>query len=289
MSHGEGCKLRSVLVSKLLLLVLLATALLTGCVTHELESGLTQEGAQEIVVLLNENGIDASTVKAPGEKKGETAWSVLVRGGDQNLARAWQVLRDNGLPRQKDKGLEDVFSNSGMIPTATEEKARLLMGISGEINRTLKSVGSVVDARTLVVLPESSPLLDRSERIPPTASVLIKYRGSEPPLSEDDVKKLVARAVEGLKPENVAVVFKRIVPLPTANRSLIPVFGNQEFLLAALALLAISSIGCLVLVGRNRWQRSKLQALQEQLQSATQRPPAQVLEIPSASKAASKS
>jgi len=32
--------------------VLLAAALLTGCVTHELESGLTQQDAQQIVVLL---------------------------------------------------------------------------------------------------------------------------------------------------------------------------------------------------------------------------------------------
>jgi type III secretion protein J len=93
-----------------------------------------------------------------------------------------------------------------MIPTATEEKARLLVGVSGEINSTLKSVAGVVDARVLVVLPDSSPLLDKSERVPPTASVLIKYRGSQMPLSEDDVKKLVARAVEGLQPENVAVV-----------------------------------------------------------------------------------
>jgi type III secretion protein J len=255
-----------------LLAILGLTLFLTACVTHVLQSELDQQEAQEIVVLLNENSIDASAVKAAGEKKGEEKWSVVIRGGDQNLARAWRVLQENGLPRQKDKGLEDVFSNSGMIPTATEEKARLLVGISGEITRTLKSVAGIVDARVLVVLPESSPLLDRNDRVPPTASVLLKYRGRDVPLSEDDVKKLVARAVEGLQPENVAVVYKKIEPRQTADRNIIPLLGNQEFLLASLALLAISSIGCLALAAKSRWQRSKIDKLQQEVQVAAQRP-----------------
>jgi type III secretion protein J len=270
-----------------LLIVLGLAVFLSACVTHELQSGLSEQEAQEIVVLLNQNGIDAFSAKAVGEKKGEEKWSVSIRGGDQNLTRAWSVLQENGLPREKDKGLEDVFSNSGMIPTATEEKARLLVGISGEINRTLKSVAGIVDARVLVVLPESSPLLDKTERVPPTASVLIKYRGKDPPLSEDDIKKLVARAVEGLQPENVAVVYKKIEPKPAMDRSLIPLFGNQEFLLAALGLLAVSSIGCLALVGKSRWQRSKIERLEEQLQAASQRPaPAQLVEAPAPPRAA---
>jgi type III secretion protein J len=257
-----------------LLLVTGLVLLLSGCVTHELQTGLSEQDAQEIVVVLNENGISASATKAASEKKGEEKWSVVIRGGDQNLARAWRVLEENGLPRQKDKGLEDVFANSGMIPTATEEKARLLLGTSGEISRTLKSVDGVVDAHVLVVMPDSSPLLDKTDRVPPTASVLIKYRGNTTPLSEDDVKKLVARAVEGLQPENVAVVYKKIEPKPIVANTLIPVLGNQEFLLAAMGLLAVTSIGCLGLVGKARWQRSKIEKLQRQLQE--QRPAEQL-------------
>jgi type III secretion protein J len=269
-----------------LLLMMSLTVFLSACLTHQLQTGLSEQDAQEIVVLLNENGIDASATKAVAEKKGEEKWNVVVHGGDQNLARAWRVLEENGLPRQKDKGLEDVFSSSGMIPTATEEKARLLTGISGEIDRTLKSVAGVVDARALVVLPDSSPLLDKSERVPPTASVLIKYRGSELPLTEEDVKKLVARAVEGLQPENVAVVYKRVELRPAVDRSLIPMLGNQEFLLVSLVLLAISSIGCLSMVVKSRWQRSTIDDLQQQLQTAQRRPPVQLPENPASAKAA---
>jgi type III secretion protein J len=247
--------------------------LLSGCVTHELQTGLSERDAQEIVVLLNENGIDASATKTASEKKGEEKWGVQVRGGDQNLALAWRVLEENGLPRQKDKGLEDVFANSGMIPTATEEKARLLLGTSGEISRTLKSVDGVVDAHVLVVIPDSSPLLDKTDRVPPTASVLIKYRGSTAPLSDEDVKKLVARAVEGLQPENVAVVYKKIEPKTVTSHTIIPLLGNQEFLLAAMGLLGFTSIGCIGLVAKSRWQRSKIERLQQELE---QRPSEQL-------------
>ena len=262
------------------------TLFLGGCLKHELQTGLSEQDAQEIVVLLNENDIPASATKEASEKKGEEKWSVIVLGGDQNLAHAWQVLEENGLPRQKDKGLEDVFANPGMIPTATEEKARLLVGISGEINRTLKSIAGVVDAQVLGVMTDSSPVLDKSERPVPTASVLIKYRGSALPLGEDDVKKLVARAVEGLQPENVAVVYKRIEPKPASDRNLIPLLGNQEFLLAALALLVITSIGCLALAMRSRWQKMKIEKLQRELiEAAERKAPAQIAETPASSAA----
>jgi len=268
----------------LLLLILGLTLLLSACVTHSLQTGLSEQDAQEVVVLLNENGIEAFATKGVSEKKGEEKWDVMIRGGDQNLARAWRVLEENGLPRQKDKGLEDVFSNSGMIPTATEEKARLLLGVSGEISHALKSITGVVDAHVLVVMPDASPLLDKSDRTPPTASVLLKYRGHDLPLAEDDVKKLVARAVEGLQPENVAVVYKRVELKAAEDHNLIPVLGNQEFLLASMGLLAFSSIGCIALVAKSRLQRSKIEDLQKQL-TAAQRPAAS---LPASSPAGTK-
>lgn len=248
--------------------VLAAVIMECGCLSHVLQTGLTEQAAQEIVVVLNENGIDASTQKAVGDKKGVEEWTVAIRGGDQNLVRAWRVLKENGLPREKDKGMDEVFANPGMIPSATEEKARLLVGLSGEISRTLKSIGGVVDARVHVVLPENSPLLDRKDMAPTTASVLLKYRGAEPPLREEDIKRLVARGVEGLQPDNVAVIFNRVQPKRVPDRNIIPVLGNQEILLASLGLLAFTSIGCLGLVTKMRLQRSSMQKLQQQLRTA---------------------
>src|SRR5215472_14338879 len=113
----------------LLALCLLA---LVGC-NQQLETGLTESDAQQIVVVLRENGINATAELDPTQKKDAAAWVVNVHGQSDTLVRAWKVLGENGLPRQKVKGLDDVFANAGMIPTAAEEKARLLSGLNGEL------------------------------------------------------------------------------------------------------------------------------------------------------------
>ncbi|MFN0167311.1 MAG: hypothetical protein ACKV22_12850 [Bryobacteraceae bacterium] len=240
-------------------------AALTGCSKLHLQGGLSEQEAQEIIVLLKENGLEASSEVEPGESKEGPKYAVTIRGGDQNLVVAWRVLRENGLPRDKVKGLADVFAGGGMIPTAAEEKARLLVGLSGEMSRTLKSIGGVSDARVHVVLPENSPLLEKSQWSPTTASVLIKYTTKAPPLQETEVRSLVAKSVEGLNPDNVAVVFKRVDVKTLPSRDVNWYLGNQEILIASLSLLTITTIASLALVARARMLRSKVEKLERQL------------------------
>jgi hypothetical protein len=53
-----------------------------------------------------------------------------------------------------------------------------------------------------------------------------------------------------------------------------------------LVLLAISSLGCLALVAKSRWQRSTIKTLQQQLKAAGRRPPQpQLAETPPAQQA----
>jgi type III secretion protein J len=253
-------------------LLLAASLTLSSCLTKELQSGLTEQDAQEIIVVLKENGIDAVRQReAAADKNAPPSWVVKVKGGDQNLVVAWRVLQEHGLPRQKGKGLEEVFSTTGMIPTASEEKARLLMALSGELARTIKTVAGVVDARVQVVLPENSPLLDKTQWSPTTASVLVRYQGSQPPLAEDEIKKLVARGVEGLQPDNVGVVFKRVDPVRQPN-DVGWYLGNQQLLVLSLALLVVASLGLLVLLYRLRRQRLTIGELQRKLAGASEQP-----------------
>ena len=244
--------------------VLLLPLLLIGCASRQLRSGLSEKDAEEIVVLLRDNGLDASSERETGEKKDTPTWQVKVSGGSDRLTAAWRILRENGLPREQGKGLDEVFANSGMIPTASEEKARLLVGLSGELTRTLKSVAGIVDARVQVVLPENSPLLDKSEWSPTTASVLVKYQGAVPPLKEEDIKKLVARGVEGLQPDNVAVVFNKVLVRPPAPFNIWSL-GNEQLTGAAVLLACILGLGSLILVFRVRTQSAKIGHLQEEL------------------------
>jgi type III secretion protein J len=104
-------------------LLVVCVLFVAGC-SRQLETGLSESDAQQIVVLLRENGINASTELDPTQKV--PTWLVNVQGRSDTVIKAWKLLRENGLPREKVKGLDDVFANAGMIPTAAEEKARLM-------------------------------------------------------------------------------------------------------------------------------------------------------------------
>src|SRR5215469_7240445 len=242
---------------------------LCGCLSRDLQSGLSEQDAQEIVVVLKQNGLDAYLERElGGDRDSAPAWTVKVKGGSRNLLVAWQVMQDNGLPRQKVKGLEEVFSNKGMIPTASEEKARMLLGLSGELTRTIKSIAGVLDARVQVVLPENSPLVDKSQWSPPTASVLVKYRGSAPPLTEDEIRNLVARGVEGLQPENVAVVYKRINATPSQNRDIGWYLSDAYVVIGSLTLSVLMSLGTLFLVAQVQRQKKTIVKLRREVDEA---------------------
>jgi type III secretion protein J len=255
-------------------LMLISTLLpLCGCLSRDLQSGLTEQDAQEIVVVLKENGLESYPVRETGgDRDAAPAWTVRVKGGGRNLLAAWKVMQENGLPRQKVKGLEEVFATKGMIPTASEEKARMLLALSGELTRTIKSVTGVVDARVQVVLPENSPLLDKSQWSPPTASVLVKHRGSAPPLTEDEVRSLVARGVEGLQPENVAVIYKRISATSSRNRDIGWYLSDAYVVIGSLTLAALTSASGLLLVFRNQRQKAAIVSLRRELEAATRQP-----------------
>lgn len=243
-------------------MVILFCLPLVGCLKHELSSGLTEREAQEMIVLLKENGLDSSRELVAKDRE-EPSWTIYVKGGDQNLVLAWRVLQENGLPRQRVKGLEEVFSKEGMIPTATEERARYLVGLSGEISETLRAISGVVDARVNLVLPENSPLLERANWAPASASVLIKYRYEKPPLHEDSIKSLVARGVQGLQPEQITVVMQRVTPKVQPERDVQWYAASQEVAIAALGLLAAMTIITLVLLGRVKQLQMQLRKARE--------------------------
>jgi type III secretion protein J len=246
--------------------------LLSGC-TKQLETGLSEQDAQEIVVTLQEHGIDAVTqVEASGNNKGPATWQVEVRGTSAKVVEAWKVLRENGLPRGQEQGLEQVFANSGMIPTASEEKARLLVGISGELDKTLKSLDDVVDAHVQVVLPDNSPLLDKSQQNPTTASVLLTYRAEQPPLKEQDIKNLIAKGVEGLSPDNVSVVMKKVQDKKLPEREYGPFLASEWTVIGSLATTGVSGLVSLFLVFLSRQRKRTIKRLEHRLAERSSAP-----------------
>lgn len=197
--------------SLLIFFVLVNVGLIVAC-SQNLHHALTEEQANEILVTLDKNGIHGDKVTEEG---GEVlAFTITVPRRDS--ARAWQILKENDLPRPAARGFSEVFGKTSLIPTAVEEKALYLQAITGELAKTIEAITGVVDARVHVVLPESDVLKQELQgATTPKAAVLIKYRldrNGNAPFNPEDIRNLVSNSIEGLKPTDVTVVSTAILP-----------------------------------------------------------------------------
>lgn len=199
--------------------LLIAFVLCSLCFTYgcrmELQHGLTEDQANEVLVVLQQNDIPgAAKIREEGEKP---MWTVAVP--KQDAVRAWRIMKSQDLPRAAEKGLAETFGTGSLIPTATEEKALYLDALCNELQRTIETIDGVVRARVHLVLPEEQILPE--EATPenrPKASVLIKYRlnsRGEIPYKDDAIKILVANAIQKLDPKDVVVIGNEV--LPTGN------------------------------------------------------------------------
>jgi len=215
-------------------ILLISTCLvLCGCGTT-LQSGLSEREANEILLVLAEAGIT-------GEKSGQgSQWSIEVEHSE--LSRAFLALSAAGLPRPRHTGFMGVYKERGLVPGRMEEQALYLSALQEEISKTLESVEGVVSARVHVTArPEKR--ISKAEAPDPTASVLIGYHpgtDEQPPISPDEVKKIVAHAVVGLDRDRVMVVFskKRRVAVPAQVTQTGDSRGLLRIAAVALAVLA---------------------------------------------------
>lgn len=186
------------------LLCLVAAALFTGC-TAEVYHGLDEASANDMIVALEQHGIDGDKAPDPNE---EGRWVVTVPAASE--VEAWRVLEAEGLPRPEVKGFDNFYPTGGLIPTTSEERVMLQYATSQELRRSLLTVDGVVDARVNLVLPEKARVpMPNQEPEEPRASVLIKYRpGAEDaaPVDAAQVRALVSGGVEDLEPERVNVI-----------------------------------------------------------------------------------
>jgi type III secretion protein J len=184
--------------------LLLAAALLTACDT-ELQHGLTEAEANEILVLLGEHGV-AGTKSADRAGQG-----FVVRVPRAESVRSWQLLQAHGLPTRRVNGFAETYGEPGLLPSPSEAHARSLRAMAGELERSLMALPSVLDARVHLVRPEpprwgTTPASDDASR----AAVLILSRASDgaatAAVDVTAVRRLVSGAVPQLSPERVEVV-----------------------------------------------------------------------------------
>jgi type III secretion protein J len=165
----------------------------------DLYTKLSEAEANEIVALLLRNGISASR----GVAKDGTS---VVRVEDGYFADAVSLLNEAGLPRPKFATMGDVFADTKLISSPTEERERFIYATSQELSKTLSEIDGVISARVHLVLPKNDPL--KEDYKPSSASVFIKHEAaaSVAPLLPQ-IKTLVANSIEGLTYDRVSVVF----------------------------------------------------------------------------------
>jgi flagellar M-ring protein FliF len=120
------------------------------------------------------------------------------------VTRLRMKLAESGLPKGGGVGYE-IFDKSDVLgATSFVQNINHLRALEGELSRTIRAIDRVAAARVHLVLPER-PLFSR-ERQEPSASIVLKLRGSLEAQQVRAIRHLVASAVNGLKPTRVSVV-----------------------------------------------------------------------------------
>ena len=182
-----------------LLLALGLALLLSACARKvELMAAIAESEANEILGALQNAGIPAE--KVPG-KEGMVGLHVA---GDQ-VGRAVDLLREQGLPRERFAGMGQVFKKEGLISSPLEERARYLYALSQELGATLNQIDGVIVARVHVVLPERSSIGESQQ--PASAAVFLKYQdGYDMDAVQPQVRRLVTNSIPGLAPDKITIV-----------------------------------------------------------------------------------
>lgn len=192
----------------ILLFLLAVSVWVTGCNAYKVQSVRIEAEANQIIDVLNENGIQARKNEVgEGERK---TYEIFVNGGDETLTAAIQLMEDHCLGQPEPPEIE-----GGTVITSMEvEKAREQRRMKINIESQLRKLPGVTCVNVNFVPPQ-----DRSLAInpyPSTASVLVNYKTPTFPVSKEDIASLVARSVPALQAENVSVVLtaKPLRPLP---------------------------------------------------------------------------
>src|SRR5215467_10420195 len=137
----------------------------------------------------------------PYELKNDGA---IVLVPKDRVPRLRMKLAEAGLPKGGGVGYE-IFDKSDVLgATSFVQNINHLRALEGELARTIKGMDRVQAARVHLVLPER-PLFSR-DKVEPTASIVLKVRGTLEQQQVRAIRHLVARAVNGLKPQRVSVI-----------------------------------------------------------------------------------
>lgn len=197
MTVWNGLSLQKKLIAAVATLGMFATVLMLGRMATApsmslLYAGLESGSAGEIVRVLEQGG-------TPYEIRGD---SIFVPSASRDELRL--TLASEGLPANSTKGYELLDSLTGFGTTSQMFDAAYWRAKEGELARTILSNPSISSVRVHIANTQSNPFQRESGA---TASVFVtSVNGALPSQQAKALKFLVASAVPGLVPDDVAVI-----------------------------------------------------------------------------------
>jgi flagellar M-ring protein FliF len=155
---------------------------------------LSVEDSSAIIKDLERQGI-------PYEMRSDGAILMVPK---ERVTRLRMKLAESGLPKGGGVGYEIFDKSDALGATSFIQNINHLRALEGELARTIRALDRVQQARVHLVLPER-PLFSR-DKAEPSASIVLKVRGTLDPAQVRAIRHLVASAVNGLKPQRVSVV-----------------------------------------------------------------------------------
>ncbi|MBD3256939.1 flagellar M-ring protein FliF [candidate division GN15 bacterium] len=159
-----------------------------------LYANLEQQEAGEVVTWLNDNNIpykvsaDGRSIEVPSDQVHETRMALAAEGMPRSGSVGYSLFDQNNL------GMTDFLQN-----------LNFRRALEGELTRTIMQLREVKAARVHIVIPKER--LFREDKQEATASVVLKLSSRGLTKHQiDGITNLVAASVEGLRPNNIAIV-----------------------------------------------------------------------------------
>ncbi len=149
-----------------------------------------------------------SQLQAQGIQHKVSAGGGTVYVPADQVYRLRMELASKGIPSGDGVGFE-IFDKGQFGLSDFVQRTNYIRALQGELARTISQLEGVRSARVMIVQPENRLLLT-DQNIKPTASVFVELATSR--LENDavnSIRHLVANAVQGLQPDQVAVVDHR--------------------------------------------------------------------------------
>ncbi len=187
-------------------------ALVLSACSSQIQHGLDERDANEIVSALVARGFEPHKVAEKGKKP---TWAIEL--DEAQATDALRVLAELKLPRPPRSTTRELASQSALIETPTAERMRQLEAQEGDIEQSLETMDGVTSAAVELVVPlPPRPGLPAS---PSKASVLLRVTAEANERLQQqrpELRGLVAGAVDGLHADDVVLVIDVVsTPAPT--------------------------------------------------------------------------